>query len=64
MSEIKKVLSDHGAKMAQPGSLTWMFNVPITGPNEASGKSLEDLLNILDDNDDVEDVTTNLKDDL
>jgi len=38
ISEIKKVLSNHEAKMVQPGSIGWMFNVPV--PNLPSVKSV------------------------
>ncbi len=60
ISEIKKILTDHNSKMAQPGSLTWMFQTPILISDEAVLKEIDALLDALDDNDDVDDVLTNL----
>jgi YebC/PmpR family DNA-binding regulatory protein len=60
IAEIKKILGDHNSKMAQPGSLTWMFQTPVAINDENSLKDLDALLEALDDNDDVDDITTNL----
>jgi YebC/PmpR family DNA-binding regulatory protein len=60
ISEIKKILTDNNTKMAQPGSLSWMFKTPVDVADENIIKDLDKLLEALDDNDDVEDVETNL----
>ena len=60
MGEIKKILSDNGAKMVQPGSISWMFNSPIT-VNDQTQKNIETLFEALDSNDDVNDVDSNLE---
>lgn len=59
ISEIRKILGEHGAKMVQPGSISWMFSSPI-GLDEAGQKQVESLLEALDDQDDVDDVTSNI----
>ena len=73
IAEIKKILSDHEAKMVQPGSISWMFNVPAratetrlrTGPSprdEQTQQKLNELFEALNNNDDVSDITSNLSD--
>ncbi|HXK40800.1 MAG TPA: YebC/PmpR family DNA-binding transcriptional regulator [Candidatus Paceibacterota bacterium] len=59
ISEIKKVLSDHEAKMVQPGSIGWMFGSPVQA-NEQTQQKLNNLFEALDNNDDVTDITSNL----
>lgn len=60
ISEIKKILTNRQIKMVQPGSTSWMFNVPVTiNPDEQS--KLDTLFEDLDDQDDVDDVTSNLQ---
>lgn len=61
ISEIKKTFSEHSAKMVQPGSITWMFNSPISA-NEQTRQELNNLFEALDNNDDVNDITSNLTD--
>ena len=39
IAEIKKILTDHGAKMVQPGSISWMFNNPVK-VNEKTQKAI------------------------
>ncbi|MBP9822226.1 MAG: YebC/PmpR family DNA-binding transcriptional regulator [Candidatus Pacebacteria bacterium] len=59
ISEIKKILGDHNSKMVLPNSITWMFNTPATiSPEEHS--QLDTLFEALDDQDDVDDVVSNL----
>src|SRR3989338_3411675 len=58
ISEIKKVLSNHEAKMVQPGSIGWMFNTPVQ-VNEQIQQKLDELFDALDSNDDVSDVSSN-----
>jgi len=60
ISEIKKVLSNHEAKMVQPGSISWMFNTPVQ-VDEKTQQKIDDLFETLDNLDDVSDVLTNLK---
>ncbi len=60
MAEIKKILSDNEAKMVQPGSLVWMFNQKISA-NPASQVKIDKLFGALDDQDEVEDVVSNLE---
>lgn len=58
ISDIKRILADHGAKMVQPGSISWMFNTPATINTEDQSK-LEALYEALDDQDDVDDIVSN-----
>lgn len=59
ISEIKKILSDHKSKMVQPGSIGWMFNVPAK-INEQTQQEIDKLFEALANNDDVEEVVSNL----
>lgn len=67
IAEVKKILSDHGAKWADPGSVRWAFEEKggafepkfAQDLNAEDGKKLEELLEALDDNDDVQEVYTN-----
>lgn len=60
IAEIKKVLSGHNSKMVQPGSIAWMFSslVPV---NEQTQQELNDLFEALDNNDDVNDIESNIQ---
>jgi len=60
ISEVKKILSDHGAKMVQPGSISWMFNQSPTEIARSNQQAIDKLFEALDDHDDVEDVISNL----
>lgn len=60
ISEIKKILTDNNVKMVPPGSISWMFNQSAPTLDESAQKQLNTLFEALDDNDDVEDVVTNL----
>ena len=60
ISEIKKVLSDHEAKMVQPGSIGWMFGSPVQ-VDEPTQQKINGLLEALDNNADVNDVESNLQ---
>lgn len=59
IAEIKKILLDHNAKMVQPGSISWMFSSPVQA-NEQTQQELNDLFKVLDNNDDVSDIISNL----
>lgn len=59
ITEIKKILTGNHAKMVPPRSITWMFNTPATiGPEDQA--KLDTLFEALDDQDDVDDVVSNL----
>ena len=66
ISEVKKILSDHGAKWADPGSVMWAFEktgddyvpkFPQKISAEAEGRLLK-LMEALDDHDDVAEIYT------
>lgn len=70
VAEIKKILKDHNAKWADPGSVLWAFDPPAGGegewqpkfPQAISKDAMEKLTALaeeLDDHDDVEDIITN-----
>ena len=61
LAEIKKILTDHDSKMVQPGSLTWMFSQPVSIKEFNDQEKFDKLLEALDDQNEVEDVITNLK---
>lgn len=58
IAEVKKILSDHGAKMVHPGSTSWMFNTPVNLSPEDHQK-IEALYEALDNQDDIDDVVSN-----
>ncbi len=66
VAEIKKILSDHEAKWADPGSVAWAFEKTSDGynpkfPQKISGDAEEKLLKLmeaLDDHDDVVEIYT------
>lgn len=66
INEIKHILTEHEAKMVPEGSLNWMFDqnwnphAPLEAAPEAQEK-LDKLLETLDNNEDVENVHTNLR---
>ncbi|HPW34140.1 MAG TPA: YebC/PmpR family DNA-binding transcriptional regulator [Candidatus Paceibacterota bacterium] len=70
ISEIKKILSDHEAKWADPGSVLWAFEKDSFSPHEyhakfpqkisdESEKKIIKILDALDEHDDVLEVYTN-----
>jgi YebC/PmpR family DNA-binding regulatory protein len=61
MAEIKKILAENESKLVQPGSLSWMFNQKISA-DEAVQERIGKLFEALDDQDEVEDVNSNLSD--
>ena len=68
-SEIKKILSDRGAKLAGEGSARWMFEKTRDGWAPKTAMEIDDeqkvtiekLFEALDENDDVQDIYSNLK---
>ncbi|TSC91152.1 MAG: hypothetical protein G01um10142_91 [Parcubacteria group bacterium Gr01-1014_2] len=63
LPEIKKILNEHGSKIVQPESLSWMFNQPASLKDPATQEKLDKLLEALDDQDEVEEVMSNLTND-
>lgn len=61
MAEIKKILAEHNSKLVQPGSLTWIFNNPLTLNDASTQEQVDKLFEALDDQDEVEDVSSNLQ---
>lgn len=66
INEVRHILTDHEAKMVPENSLNWMFDQSwnphalVESPPDVHEK-LEKLLEALDNNDDVENVYTNLR---
>ena len=71
ISEIKHLLSSQEAKMANQGSVLWSFNPPVGGDGEWKAKfpqqisedgkkKLRNLINMLEERDDVQKITTNI----
>lgn len=67
VAEVKKILSEHSAKLANPGSVLWSFEKQPDGwrakfPQEVSEetrKEIKELMSALDDHDDVQSVISN-----
>lgn len=71
LAEIKKILQEHKAKFAEPGSIQWMFrregadwipNSPIKIEDENVKKKLAALYEVLDDAQDVNEIYDNTGD--
>lgn len=60
MAEIKKILAEHSSKLVPPGSLTWMFGQHLTISDTSVQEQIDKLFEVLDDQDEVEDVSSNL----
>ncbi|KKS01053.1 MAG: hypothetical protein UU54_C0012G0002 [Candidatus Yanofskybacteria bacterium GW2011_GWA2_41_22] len=61
LSEIRKILSDFEAKMVQPGSIQWLFDQPpVSIENAELQNRIDKLFEALDDQDEVEDIVSNL----
>jgi len=70
--EVKKILNNHGAKWAEPGSVLWAFaqNADQRGqwiakfPQELSkedGEKLSGLIDVLGEHEDIQEIYTNAK---
>jgi len=67
LSEIKRILSLHGAKFSEPGSVLWAFEHKNNNwepkntlkLDENNAQSLNKLLEALDEHDDVQEIYTN-----
>lgn len=69
LSEIKHILTSHGGKLASIGSVEWAFErkgadwvpkYPVKLDDSKLRKQLEDLFEALDENDDVQEIYSNL----
>lgn len=63
LAEIKKILNEHESKMVLPGSLSWLFSQPVSIADVSDREKLDKLLEALDDQDEIEDVSSNLLED-
>lgn len=67
INEVKHMLTENGFKMVPENSLNWMFNTADWSPHapleadQATQEKLDKILEELDNNEDVENVFTNLK---
>lgn len=62
IAEVKKILSDHNAKLVPPGTLDWMFGQPsIVVADSEINSQIQSLLEALDNHDDVEEVSGNFE---
>ena len=67
INEIRRILSENEFKMVQEGSLNWMFgsnwvpHAPLEINDPAIQQKLDKAFEELDNNDDVENIHTNLK---
>ncbi len=69
--EVRNILSVSGAKFAEPGGVRWVFNVPTSygtdwqpkfrqSLNDKDKYRLQELVEVLENHDDVQKVTTNI----
>lgn len=62
ISEVKKILTDNYSKIVKPGSTQWMFEQPAIRIDDAIIQNqINKLFEALDDQDDIEDVISNLE---
>ena len=61
IAEIKKILNDFNSKLVPPGSISWMFNRPSPSIDKTAQQELDKLFETLDNNDDVEDISSNFQ---
>lgn len=68
IAKVKKILTNHEAKMAQPGSVRWAFDktgtefspkYPLKTIDEITKNKLEKLLKELDDQEEIQEIYTN-----
>jgi transcriptional/translational regulatory protein YebC/TACO1 len=67
LAEIRHILSEHGAKLSEPGSVLWAFEYKngkwepknILELSETDAQALDKLLEALDEHDDVQEIYTN-----
>jgi len=59
IAEIKAILAEHESKMVPPGSISWMFQQPHQSPDEDTKNKIGSLFEALDEQDEVEDVSSN-----
>ncbi len=61
ISDIKNILSDNDSKMVPPGSISWMFDQPPILLDEPTKNLATKLFEALDDQDEVEDIVSNMQ---
>lgn len=61
IAEIKNILGKHGSKMVPPESISWMFKQPTSIENPDIQSQIDKLFEALADNEDVEDIISNLQ---
>ena len=61
ISEIKHILSENNSKIVPPGTISWMFNQRVSINNPETQNQIDKLFEVLDNNDDLEDVVSNLE---
>ncbi len=71
VNEIRSILNEHNAKMANPGSVLWAFNPPAGGPDQEwaakfpqpisdqAKDQLAKIIETLEENEDVQKIFTN-----
>ena len=57
----KHILNGNNSKLVPPGSISWMFGQQVTISSPETQDQVDKLFEALDNNDDVEDVISNLK---
>ena len=60
ISEIKNILAENSSKMVPQGSISWMFNQPVVVEDQVIHDQIDKLFNVLNNNEDVEDIVSNL----
>lgn len=61
IAELRTLLANHGAKVVAEGSLVWMLRAEPVEISNKHHEALVTLLSVLDELDDVQTVTTNIK---
>src|SRR3989338_4603121 len=61
ITEIKSILNEHDSKMVPPRSIAWMFGRPIAIEDSNTQAQIDSLFEALDNNNDIEDVSSNLQ---
>ena len=59
--EIKHILSENNSKLVPPGTISWMFNQKVSITDLETQNRIDKLFEALDDQNDVENVESNLK---
>ncbi|OGM96358.1 MAG: hypothetical protein A3B86_04475 [Candidatus Yanofskybacteria bacterium RIFCSPHIGHO2_02_FULL_38_22b] len=59
--EVKHILSENNSKLVPPGTISWMFNQKVSITDLETQNRIDKLFEALDDQNDVENVESNLK---